>query len=111
MDVVGTYIRHWARRPLSKVECTKLRVKYPRLVVLNKVCETPAVAPKLVQFLTKMGWNSKRGLKYALRVCEGKLLDLFDPVAIFELEEAAKFSDEPVNPYYLFHSSTIPRGS
>lgn len=101
-DVVGLYLEHWARLLLYKEVQAKLHAKCLRPMVPNKVCETPAVDPKLVRFLTKIGWNPKKGLESALKACQHKLLDVFGPLTkFFEMGEFAKSSDVPINPHDL----------
>lgn len=98
-NLIGPYLEHWARCPLSKKARAKLRAECPRPVVPSQVCETPTVDPKLVQFLTKMGWNPKKGMESSLTECQDKLLDFFGPLAnIFEMAESAKSSNKPINP-------------
>ncbi|XP_040298690.1 uncharacterized protein LOC121009547 [Bufo bufo] len=102
LDHVSKYLEARVRCPLSKEARNKLRAECPRPIVPNRVCETPAVDPKITQFLTKSGWNPRKGLESALRSCQDKLLDIFGPLAkIFDLAEAAKAEDRQVEPLEL----------
>ncbi|XP_044146872.1 uncharacterized protein LOC122935173 [Bufo gargarizans] len=99
---ISSYLEHWARRPLSKEARSKLRAECPRPIIPHKVCDTPVVDPKMTQFLSKSGWNAKRGLDSALRGCQDKLLDIFGPLAkIMELAESARQEGSHIDPEEL----------
>ncbi|XP_040276167.1 uncharacterized protein LOC120991412 [Bufo bufo] len=102
LEHVSKYLEARVRCPLSKEARNKLRAECPRPVIPNRVCETPAVDPKMTQFLAKSGWNPRRGLESALRSCQDKLLDIFGPLAkLFDLAETAKAEDKQVDPLEL----------
>ncbi|XP_044155389.1 uncharacterized protein LOC122941959 [Bufo gargarizans] len=100
---------HWAqyleariRNPLSKESRNKLRAECPRPLIPHKVCETPSVDPKMVQFLAKMGFNPRKGLDSALKAVQDKLLDITGPLAkIFDMAESAKAAGSQVDPEEL----------
>ncbi|XP_040290011.1 uncharacterized protein LOC121002639 [Bufo bufo] len=95
---VGAYLEHWVRHSLSRESRNKLRAECPRPLVPNKVCETPIVDPKMAQFLTKTGWNSKKGLDSALRSCQDKILDVLGPLTkILEMAESARSEGSPID--------------
>ncbi|XP_040261447.1 uncharacterized protein LOC120977521 [Bufo bufo] len=99
LDHVAQYLAARVRCPLTKEARNKLKAECPRPIVANKVCDTPSVDPKMVQFLAKSGWNPRRGLESALKATQDKLLDLFGPLTkIFELAEIARETDTPVDP-------------
>ncbi|XP_044140078.1 uncharacterized protein LOC122930634 [Bufo gargarizans] len=99
LEHVSKYLEARVRCPLSKEARNKLRAECPRPVIPNKVCETPSVDPKMTQFLTKSGWNPRRGLESALRSCQDKLLDIFGPLAkLLDLAEVAKAENRQVDP-------------
>lgn len=54
-----------------------MRAECPRPTVPKGVCETSAVDPKVVTFLSKTAWSPRKGLKLALKNCQDKLLDVF----------------------------------
>lgn len=88
--------------PPAKYSQNQLRVECPHPVTPSKVCDTLVVNPKITQFLTKLGWNPKRGLESALRSCQEKLLDIFGPLTkLFELAEGAKADNSPIDPHEL----------
>ncbi|XP_044141355.1 uncharacterized protein LOC122931355 [Bufo gargarizans] len=102
LEHVSKYLEARVRCPLSKEARNKLRAECPRPVIPNRVCETPAVDPKMTQFLARSGWNPRRGLESALRSCQDKLLDIFGPLAkLFDLAETAKAEDKQVDPLEL----------
>ncbi|XP_040286735.1 uncharacterized protein LOC120999812 [Bufo bufo] len=51
LEHVSKYLEARVRCPLSKEARNKLRAECPRPVIPNRVCETPAVDPKMTQFL------------------------------------------------------------
>ncbi|XP_044157590.1 uncharacterized protein LOC122943702 [Bufo gargarizans] len=102
LEHVSKYLEARVRCPLSKEARNKLRAECPRPIIPNRVCETPAVDPKMTQFLAKSGWNPRKGLESALRACQDKLLDIFGPLAkIFDLAEVAKVEGKQVDPLEL----------
>ncbi|XP_044158212.1 uncharacterized protein LOC122944062 [Bufo gargarizans] len=99
---VAQYIESMARKPLTKEARTKLRAECPRPLIPHKVCETPVVDPKMVQFLTKTGFNPRKGLDSALRACQDKVLDIMGPLAkILDMAEAARAAGSQVDPEEL----------
>ncbi|XP_040272256.1 uncharacterized protein LOC120988684 [Bufo bufo] len=102
LDHVAQYLEARVRCPLSKEARNKLKAECPRPIIANKVCETPTVDPKMVQFLAKSGWNPRRGLESALKACQDKLLDVFGPLTkIFEMAEIAREANTPIDPEEL----------
>ncbi|XP_040261452.1 uncharacterized protein LOC120977528 [Bufo bufo] len=102
LDHVSKYLEARVRCPLSREARNKLRAECPRPIIPNKVCDTPSVDPKMIQFLSKAGWNPRKGLESALRSCQDKLLDVFGPLAkIFDLAESAKAEGGQVDPVEL----------
>ncbi|XP_044130837.1 uncharacterized protein LOC122923981 [Bufo gargarizans] len=102
LDHVSKYLEARVRCPLSREARNKLRAECPRPIIPNKVCDTPSVDPKMIQFLSKAGWNPRKGLESALRSCRDKLLDIFGPLAkIFDLAESAKAEGGQVDPVEL----------
>lgn len=90
LEHVGHYLVHWVRRPMSKD------------MVPQKVCGTPVTDPKIVQFLSKLGWSLRKGPESALRSCQDKHLHIFGPLTrIFEMAEGAKATNTPIDPRKL----------
>ncbi|XP_044134250.1 uncharacterized protein LOC122936383 [Bufo gargarizans] len=96
---VTQYLEARIRTPLSKEARSKLRAECPRPLIPNKICETPTVDPKVVQFLAKTGFNPRKGLDSALKACQDKLLDMTGPLAkILDLAETARVAGTQVDP-------------
>ncbi|XP_044142751.1 uncharacterized protein LOC122932427 [Bufo gargarizans] len=99
---VAQYMEARIRNPLSKESRNKLRAECPRPLIPHKVCETPSVDPKMVQFLAKTGFNPRKGLDAALKAVQDKLLDITGPLAkIFDLAESAIAAGSQVDPIEL----------
>ncbi|XP_040290231.1 uncharacterized protein LOC121002763 [Bufo bufo] len=100
--LVAQYLEAKIRTPLSRESRNKLRAECPRPIIPHKICETPSVDPKMVQFLAKTGFNPKKGLDSALKAVQDKLLDITGPLAkIFDLAETAKAEGKLVDPVEL----------
>ncbi|KAM4749018.1 stereocilin [Rhinophrynus dorsalis] len=99
---IGQYLENWVRKPLNSTTRSKLRAECPRPVVNNKVCETPILDSKIVQFLSKSGKDPRKGIDRSLKACQDKLLDILGPITkIFELAEEALKSKSPVDVHVL----------
>ncbi|CAH2326228.1 Hypothetical predicted protein [Pelobates cultripes] len=86
LDHVAKYIAARIRKPLDKV-------------ARNLICIAPIVDPKIAQFLGKTGWKAKKGLDFALRHCQDKILDVLGPSAkIFDMVETALAGGAPIDP-------------
>ncbi|KAM4807615.1 LOW QUALITY PROTEIN: uncharacterized protein WCC33_005133 [Rhinophrynus dorsalis] len=95
---VAQYLETWVRKPISRATRSKLRAECPRPVIANRVCETPELDPKMVQFIAKSGKDPRRGVDQALKSCQDKLLDSLGPLTkIFELSEEALQSKKPID--------------
>ncbi|KAM4748674.1 LOW QUALITY PROTEIN: uncharacterized protein WCC33_006046 [Rhinophrynus dorsalis] len=95
---VAQYLETWVRKPISRSTRSKLRAECPRPIIANKVCETPELDSKMVQFIAKSGKDPRRGVDQALKSCQDKLLDSLGPLTkIFELSEEALQTKSPVD--------------
>ncbi|XP_044137826.1 uncharacterized protein LOC122928733 [Bufo gargarizans] len=89
---VAQYLESRVRKPLSKETRNKLKAECPR----------PLIPNKMIQFLSKSGFNPRKGLDSALRACQDKLLDSLGPMTkIFELAETARIEGTAIDPEEL----------
>ncbi|KAM4698712.1 uncharacterized protein WCC33_014250 [Rhinophrynus dorsalis] len=99
---VAKYLEAWVRKPISRATRSKLRAECPRPVIPNKVCDTPELDSKMVQFIAKSGRDPRKGVDHALKSCQDKLLDILGPLTkIFELSEEALQSKSNVDTQVL----------
>ncbi|XP_040285902.1 uncharacterized protein LOC120999096 [Bufo bufo] len=89
---VAQYLENRVRKPLSKETRNKLKAECPR----------PLIPNKMIQFLSKSGFNPRKGLDSALRACQDKLLDSLGPMTkFFELAETARIEGTAIDPEEL----------
>lgn len=99
-DHVAQYLQYWVRCPMSKKVRSKLRAECSCSIAPRKVCDTPVVDPKMVQFLAKTVWKPRKGLESTLKSCQDKLLDIFGShTKLFKLAENAKAADQAIDPH------------
>ncbi|KAM4696339.1 LOW QUALITY PROTEIN: uncharacterized protein WCC33_015103 [Rhinophrynus dorsalis] len=94
---ISQYLENWIRKSMNRTTRNKLRAECPRPIVANRVCETPELDTRIVQFISKSGKDPRKGLDRALKSCQDKLLDSLGPHKIFELAETAMQSKTPIN--------------
>ncbi|KAM4723098.1 uncharacterized protein WCC33_009318 [Rhinophrynus dorsalis] len=99
---ISQYLENWVRKPMNRATRNKLRAECPRPVIANKVCETPELDTRMVQFITKSGKDPRKGLDRALKSCQDKLLDTLGPLTkIFEISEKALQTNTPIDINFL----------
>ncbi|KAJ1212958.1 hypothetical protein NDU88_000597 [Pleurodeles waltl] len=76
-----------------------LRSECPRPSLLGKVADTPELDPNMATMIKRFSKDPKKGLDFAWKGCQDKLLDISGPITkILELAVQAKETNAPLDP-------------